>query len=79
MGRLGHHAAIAHFLVIAFIEEAIDAHGPHVHIGDLGPAEELVVEVESAFEVGCVELVPPDGAGGRRRGALRRWHFRDRE
>ena len=39
---------------LAFIEEAIDAHGAHVHIADLGPAKELVVEVESAFEVGCV-------------------------
>ena len=75
-GGFGHHAAVAHFLVVAFIEDAIDAHGPHVHIADLGPAKELVVEVESAFEVGCVELVPADGAGGRWRGALRRWHGR---
>jgi hypothetical protein len=63
-------------LVVAFIEDAIEAHGAHVHIADLGPAEELVVEVESGVEVGGVELVPADGAGSGRRGALGRGHGR---
>src|ERR1700730_4337762 len=65
MGGLGHHAAVAHFFVVAFIEDAIGAHRPHVHIAKLGPAKELVVEVKSAFEIGGVELVPADGAGRR--------------
>src|SRR5713101_50879 len=76
MRRFGHHSAVAHSLVVALIEDAIYAHGTHIHIADLGPAKELVVEVESAFEVGCVELVPADRAGGRWCWALWRWHVR---
>ena len=69
MRRFGHHSAVAHLLVVALIEDAVDAHRPHVHIVDLGPAKELVVKVKSGFEIGCVEFVPADGAGsGRLRG-----------
>ncbi len=76
MRRFVHHSAAAHWLVVAFIEKPIEAHGAHVHIGKLGPAEELAVEVESAVEIGGVELVPADGAGRGGLGALRRGHGR---
>ena len=64
MGRFGHHASVAHFLVFTLIENAINAHWPHVHIADLSPAKELVVEVKPVFEIRCVEFVPTDRTWG---------------
>src|SRR4051794_9017622 len=78
LGRLGHHAAVAHLFVVALVEDAINAHCPHVHIASLGPTKELIVEIKPAFEVRCVEFVPTDGAGGGWCGAFRRRHRRVR-
>src|SRR3954465_15818180 len=74
MGRFSHHAAVTHFLVFALIEDAIKAHWSHVHIADLGPAEELVVEVKPVFEIRCVEFVPTVRSWGGRWRAHRRGH-----
>src|SRR3954452_19949708 len=76
MGSLGHYAAVAHLFVIALIEDAINPHGPHVHIVDLRPTKELVVKVKSSFEVSRVEFVPTDSTGGWRCGAFGRRHCR---
>src|SRR5450432_4292869 len=35
LGSLGHHAPVAHLFVVALVEDAINAHWPHVHIADL--------------------------------------------
>jgi hypothetical protein len=50
--------------------------GPHVHISDLRPTKELVVELKSFFEIRCVEFMPTDGAGCGWRGAFRCRHRR---
>src|SRR4051794_6505888 len=70
MGSLRHHAAVAHLFVLALIEDAIDTHLAHIHIADLRPAEELVVESKSGFEIGGVEFMPPDCSGRGRGGSL---------
>src|SRR3954462_12484306 len=75
-GGFPHPATVTHLLVVALIEDAIDTHRPHVHIVELGPSKKFVVEFKPAFEVGRVEFVPADATGGRRCGALRRWHGR---
>src|SRR3954465_13163421 len=76
MGRFSHHAAVTYFPVFPLIEDAIKAHWSHVHIADLGPAEELVVEIKPVFEIRCVEFVPTDRTWGGRCRAYRRWHGR---
>src|SRR4029079_9851376 len=76
MGSLGHHAAIAHWFAVAFIEDAINAHGSHIHIANLTPTKELVIELKYALEICCVEFVPADGTGGGWCGAFRRRHRR---